>query len=339
MVGLLSAVLVSLLLILQGNLARQRQELVGVLQSAPARTLSVTYRGEGFGPSLVGALAELDVVEYVVGLGAGRDARNASLPSREPVVLRPALAVGWDVEAFSASPSGLGGSAITIGGASERLGLRQGIGAVQLASGVQWNVAAEVVVPDGYPIAGPAILVPATASERLETIVVRVRSTSYLDDVRAVVIAAASGADGSAIQITESQSLTEASARLTQLGRDQDRTLTVGAIGISVGLNAALGLYVVTARRRDFGRKRALGASSSQILTMTAIGHVAVSLLGSIIGFGVALGVGAWVGIPSPPLLLVTAAISASTGAGLVGILPPALVAASRSPLAELRRP
>ncbi|MFV0307948.1 MAG: FtsX-like permease family protein [Desertimonas sp.] len=340
LVGTVSAVLVALLLALQGSLMRQRQDQVDVLQSPAVRTLMVTYRGGGFAPFFVRVLGELDGVEYVVGLGAGEDVRSAVLDGRDPVVLRHAVTVGWADDVLApADDARPADAAISIGGAVDRLGFRQGVGAVELANGLQRNVTGNVPAPRGFPVGGPALLVPASAGDRLDTVVVRVTSTTYLPIVRSVVLGAATGRVGDEIQVSESESLAAATDRLTSLGAAQDRSLKLGAIAIAVATNGAIGVYVVTTRRRDLGRKRALGASSTQLLAMTVAGHATVTLLGSLVGLVAAVVIGSRAGSAPPSLSLVTAATAASTGAGLLGILPPALVAASRSPLSELRRP
>lgn len=96
---------------------------------------------------------------------------------------------------------------------------------------------------------------------------------------------------------------------------------------------------VVLLRRKDLGRRRALGASRLMIIGLT-VGQVAVlTLLGAGIGAGVASAIMVALGQPVPPWDFHVAVSVALVSASTLLCIVPALWAAQRDPLTELRVP
>ncbi len=103
-----------------------------------------------------------------------------------------------------------------------------------------------------------------------------------------------------------------------------------------VGLN----LYgAVTTRRRDFGRRRALGATRPTIIGLIATQTLLLAALGAALGATVATTL-IWqrTGLP-PDWPFTTAIITLTTLAATTASLPPAIIAAYRDPLTILRVP
>lgn len=92
-------------------------------------------------------------------------------------------------------------------------------------------------------------------------------------------------------------------------------------------------------RRKDYGRRRALGATRSFIvglqLTQTALLVCAGVALGAVVAHGVLMAIGA--PLPGPLFMLATAVLSLASA--LVASLLPAVVASRRDPVTELRVP
>lgn len=92
-------------------------------------------------------------------------------------------------------------------------------------------------------------------------------------------------------------------------------------------------------RRRDIGRRRALGATRATIMTLM-IGQVTVAALTSaIIGAGIGVALLARGDAPIPNLPYITAVVLALTGISAIAAGIPALIASRRDPLSELRVP
>lgn len=117
------------------------------------------------------------------------------------------------------------------------------------------------------------------------------------------------------------------------------RQLMLGVLGGGLVLVSVTVLSAVQGRRRDLGRRRAVGASRSAIVVLvllqTAVAGVMGALVGSVGGVAaVALAAGA-----APPWSFSAGVAVATVLIGLVGAVPPALLAAYRDPVRILRVP
>jgi len=95
----------------------------------------------------------------------------------------------------------------------------------------------------------------------------------------------------------------------------------------------------ITTARRDCGRRRALGASRPDIITLVAVQTVTIAIGGTVAG-SIAGGGIIWRLTSAPPELAFTVAIAvlATLTAGIAAVLP-AMVAAWRDPVSILRVP
>jgi len=133
-------------------------------------------------------------------------------------------------------------------------------------------------------------------------------------------------------------------------GETTARAVQVQVLGafaaVACGL-AAIGLhgllaFVVSARRREFGVRLALGAEPREILAMVARRGARLALLGIAVGGGVAYLAGRWMqsllfGLDPADLLTMTIAIGVSLAMALAGSLLPALRAARTNPTEAIR--
>ena len=96
---------------------------------------------------------------------------------------------------------------------------------------------------------------------------------------------------------------------------------------------------LVLLRRKEFGRRRALGASQRLIvaLLVAQIGLIAVT--GAVLGSAIALGVLASTGDPLPRFDYVFGLILLAVAVATLASLVPAMAAARREPVRELRVP
>ena len=110
--------------------------------------------------------------------------------------------------------------------------------------------------------------------------------------------------------------------------------LLVSAALVAVNLFA-----LVTMRRKDFGRRRALGASRGLIVALLLAQVLLLAVLGSVLGLGIAYIALNLSGEPQAGVEFAMAVAIAGILAAALAALPPALVAARRDPLHELRVP
>ena len=114
-------------------------------------------------------------------------------------------------------------------------------------------------------------------------------------------------------------------------------SLLVGGIGI---MNIML--VNVTERTREIGLRKALGASSSTVLSQFLIEAVVISIIGGALGIlvaiGMATGAGKLAGItPAFTLNSILIAVGVSAGVGIVFGIAPAIKAARKRPIQALK--
>ena len=116
------------------------------------------------------------------------------------------------------------------------------------------------------------------------------------------------------------------------------RTLLLGVLGGGALLVAIVTLADVLVRRKDLGRRRALGATRGAILFLVVLRTLAPALLGAALGVAAGLYATSRLGAMPPwPFTLGTATLALL--AASVAAIPPALYAATRDPVRVLRTP
>lgn len=121
----------------------------------------------------------------------------------------------------------------------------------------------------------------------------------------------------------------------------------LGGFAVLACLLAAVGLhgllaFVVSARKREFGIRLALGAEPREILTLVARRGLLLGIVGVAVGVVVAYFAGRWmesllVGVSPTDATALAIAVGVSIGMTLVGSLLPAIRAAKTSPTEAMR--
>ncbi|UOE43868.1 FtsX-like permease family protein [Agromyces larvae] len=116
-------------------------------------------------------------------------------------------------------------------------------------------------------------------------------------------------------------------------------TLTLGILALTAILVGAILYGIVMLRRKDFGRRRALGASRALIVGLLLTQTALLAATGAIIGSAVAHATLAATGDPQPGWEYTLGVATLATAVGVAAALIPALAAARREPIRELRVP
>jgi putative ABC transport system permease protein len=145
--------------------------------------------------------------------------------------------------------------------------------------------------------------------------------------------------DPTKVKLSTSESLAQLRALVQgQLG-SFGRSLVIVIFALTAVLVAAILYGLVMLRRKDFGRRRALGASQSLIITLLLTQMFVLSTIGTVLGCTfAAIGLIA-TGDPLPGIPFFAAVGILAITTGLAAALLPAVVAARRDPLRELRVP
>jgi len=339
---LVLATMVFAVLVTTGQAAASEAQIVAQIDSAGTRLIVLSDDGgaSGMQPSAPARLAGLSDVSWVIGLGAAVDVTNPALPlgraaSRVLVGVLPPDFVF--VQGRPPRP----GEAVAGVGAAAALNLGPGLGRVQVPG------ADPVGVVGVFQAAGPLanlnniVLIatdPADAGQ-LRYIYVMATDVTVIDRLEYAITTSTPVLNPAALTVeTPSGAIAFRDVIAGRLGAASRQLMAVimavGAVVIAVTVLAA-----TSSRRREFGRRRALGATRSTLVATL----LAQTMIGAIPGIliGVAAGLAT---LHATTGLLPTWRFTAGV-AGLTLLLtlaastPIATLAAHRDPLRILRVP
>lgn len=317
-----------------------------------AGTRSITVRADesaGLTADRVERLSTIEGVDQVTGFGPVVDARNAAVSGGTPVAVREAYGtVGNRVMRAPAQPVSAARTALASEASADTLGLADGTGTVTTDDGEELLVTGRIDVPEHLTELEPLVVVPsslpgdgaaARSDATLTTLVVLARSPSEVTAVTEVVRSMVPRAEPGEVTVETSTALAEIRATVAGELGDHGRGTVLAILAVSAALLAVNLLALVTLRRKDFGRRRALGASRGTIVTLLLTQVTMLAAVGAATGVGAALAALAAAGDPLPDAEFTVAVVVASVLVATVAALGPAVMAAHRDPLHELRVP
>ena len=120
---------------------------------------------------------------------------------------------------------------------------------------------------------------------------------------------------------------------------ESSRQLMLMVLGIGLLLVAITMTGAVNARRRDFGRQRAIGATRSAIVAMVLIQSLMSGAIGAVVGSAAGVAVMWGIAGAAPSLTFTLSVVLLSLLVTIVGAAPPAIAASRRDPVSILRVP
>lgn len=326
-----------------GANAATQDAVLSRLDAAGTRTLTLYATGEqpAFNADLVARIAAYDVVEEVVGLGPVTDVTAAANPDGTKVGMRDAYGTLAGTPLTPGAPvAGLGQVAAN-GAALDALGMPQGHGSLRSVDGPEWLLTRHLELPDYLADNGPTVLHPAEprADAELASLVVVADRPEDLPLVTELVTAELADVPRDGVTMESSQQLADLRAVIDGELTARSRGLVLGVLAAAVAATLLIVWSLALMRRRDFGRRRALGATRSMIVTLLVGQVLLLGAVGALAGAGLGLTLQAVRAQPAPPPAFVTALVVGLTlTAALVSAIPAAW-AAARDPLRELRVP
>ena len=331
-------------LLTTGRTVGAEQSVLGSIDSAGTRSIVVRADAEaGLTATVLDRLANLDGIEWAGAFGQARDVQNAAFPDGTRVPVR--LAWGDDLKKLGIINLPLADqSAVASAAALEQLGMPDDVGGAISNDGQQYAVVGSLAVPDYLRFLEPLVIVPQTESADtapapVSVLVVIAARPDLVAPVSQAVQSVLAVDDVSKVKLSTSESLAQLRALVQgQLG-SFGRNLVIIIFALTAILVAAILYGLVMLRRKDFGRRRALGASQSLIVALLLTQMAVLSVIGAILGSAAAaIGLAA-TGDPLPGWDFFTAVGILAIVTGLAAALIPALAAARRDPLKELRVP
>lgn len=328
-------------LLTSGRSVAAEESVMSRLDSVDTRTIVVRAPADApLDARVVGLIGASPQVEVSLGLGAAQDVKNAALEAAKPVAMRTAyglgLVYGTDL---------VDGEVVASRAAVEVLGFLDGVGAVHLQGAV---LPVQRVRPTPPVLRGtePVLLVARDtptmeddATPDVTTLVVVASSVADVSAVTVMITGVLGDYEPGQITVETSSDLAAISAAVAGDLGEFSRQTVLGVLAVCGMLVAANLFGLVTIRRRDFGRRRALGATRSLIVSLLLTQVVLLAVAGATVGSALAVGALAVTGGIRPSWTYVMAIGVLAVVTAIVAALAPALVAARRDPLRELRVP
>ncbi len=343
MLAVVVAAAVGSILATTGQTVRAEQDVLAKIDEAGTRLIVATDTDGSarIPPDAVAQIAALSKVEWVFGVGFARDGSNAAIGAGG---LPAAVRTMWgdlpdviDVNGRLPHP----GEALTGTIAAETLGLALPVGGIDTGD-TQISVVGGFVAHDPLDGLNTSLLAAPENHSNTETLRTVYVLAQVPDDVAALAdaVAAVLGADDPfAVSLTTSETLADVRAAVAgELGRFS-RSLIAAVLAAGLILIALIVYTSVTARRQDFGRRRALGARRGTITGLVVTQTLIVTTIG--IAIGAAAGTALtfrWTTEPPDHTFVAAIAVLTLLAAGIAAT-PPAVIAAWRDPVHVLRVP
>lgn len=335
------AALIFAVLLTSGRTVAAEQQVLTSIDAAGTR--SITIRADeaaGLTASVLDRLAVVEGIEWVGAFSGSVDGSNDLVPGGARVPVR--YAYGSGPNAISGTAAHSEGAIFASPTALHHLGLPFGVGTVALTTGLTYGVHGTIDVPDFLVPLEPLALIPHPAhsgDETVSIVVIVATSSEMVAPVSEAAMSVLGAEDPSRVSLATSDALVQLSALVGEQLASFSRGLILALLGLMGGLLAAILFGLVLLRRKDFGRRRALGASRAFIATMLVVQTACTSVVGTALGLGSAVGVLTVSGdpLPGPAFMLALCVLTVATAS--VAALVPGYAASRRDPLVELRVP
>lgn len=316
-----------------------------VLQSIDSvGTRSIVIRADedaGLTSSFLDRISGIEGISSSVAFGPAGDVRNLAIPGGAKVSSR---------SAYGESLAMLGIASMTPGqawashGALDALGMPVPAGAVVSDSTLDTHaIVGEFKSTQYLNFMNPIVVVPETIGDRIEVplaiVVVVAASPSLVTGVKAATQSLLDVQDPSKVRMETSQELADLRALVQEQLGLLGHSLVLGVLALTSLLIAAILFGMVMLRRRDFGRRRALGATRTLIVALVLTQTFCTSLLGALSGSAIGTTVLRASNDPIPGFSYILSVATLGVVVGLGASVLPAVLASRRDPIKELRVP
>lgn len=324
-----------------GQTVAIERDVLSRIDDAGTRTIVVEdVDGQAdLGDGVVDRINALPDVDWAIGLGIASDVRPKGLEGASAVPIRPlfgALPGSVKMSRWNPVPR----TALVGVDAIGLLGLETAAGPVELAGdGFEIGVVGWLDADPPLDFLNRSLVTVPREKDEVIRIIGLVSSAERVSEVRDAIESLLDPADPTSITIQTSDSLVQVRAAVQGELGTFGRNIVFGALTAGLVLTALNVLGATTARRRDFGRRRALGASRLDIAALVTTQTAATATMGAAVGAVVGtVIVESLIGsMPQADFTVAVAVLAVITSS--FAALPPALIAAFRDPVRVLRVP
>ncbi|WP_258059858.1 FtsX-like permease family protein [Rathayibacter sp. AY1A7] len=326
-----------------GRTVAAEQQVLGSIDSAGTR--SITVRADntaGITSNVLDRIGRLDGIEWAGAFSSAIDATNTLIPDGTRVPAR--FAYGPNIDTLGISPNSPipGELAYASPTALAQLGLVDRVGAITLTTGASYGVAGTLTAPDFLNQLQPLLLIPQpepVGTEPVSVVVVIAERPDLVAPLSDAVVSVLAADDPLKVQVETSENLAELRALIADQLGSFSRGLVLALLALTGTLVAILLYGLVVMRRKDYGRRRALGATRSLIVFLLLAQTAILATIGVIVGFIAATAILVASSSPLPSFAFTAALSTLSILTALLAALLPAALASRREPIKELRVP
>lgn len=319
-----------------GRSVSAEAQVLAQIDRAGTRSIVVTS-DTGIDPTALERVQRLSGIEWAIGVGRAADTRNSGNPGSNPAAVRALFGDAPSQLHFDSRQPGPG--EVVVGGEAQReLGMIYPMGGVS-GGADQFAVIGSFHTVEPIAFLNRTLLRQPSAGDDIWAIYIVVSTPEMVRPVASAVVMSLALEDPGSAEIQTSEVLVEVRTAVRgELGRF-GRDLVTQVLGAALVLTALAVYGGVNNRRRDFGRRRALGSARSGILILVATQTMAASMTGALLGSATTAAVLWQASGQLPDLRFTVSVVVLAVTAAQVAAVPPALVAAYRDPVRVLRVP
>ena len=338
-VATLIAILCSAVLVTSGRAYAARDAVNTSIDDAGFRSITVEASTDsGLTVQHLYPLNSASSVESIMAFGDSTPVSNPAVPNSVRVDLRTMYLFG---ETAADSTTDVVSGARVSKVALDTLNLDVPAGELQSSSGTSYPVIGLFDTPAAFAALEPLVVhaVPTAGSETVRQAIIVVDEPAHVEDVVSLTSSLLQGLQSNDVVIQASTEFANLQAIVDTRLSGEAQLTTLAVFAIASGIVALTLFTFALMKRRDFGRRRALGASR-RLLIALQIGQVTLlATLGALIGtFGTVLSM-RLLDLPVPNWSFLAAlAWCAICVAALASVIP-AVFASRFDPATELRIP
>jgi len=329
-------------LLTTGRTVAVERNVLAVVDDAGTRSIQVRAEDEaGLSSDVLNRLHGISGIEWAVGFSSAKDATNALVPEGIKVPVRYMYSIDA-IRIGVSQPTPESGDWIYASSlALDQFGFVDRVGAVTISDGTSAPIARPLSVPDYLSAFEPLSVIPRPVAppERINVLVVVAADPQSVMAVAETVSSLLAVEDPSKVTVQTSQALADLRASIQYQLSSSSRVLVLGLVAVMAIVVGAILFGLVMMRRKDFGRRRALGATRGFIVMLLLVQTALLALSGSAAGVAAAYIISLSLRLPLPDGEFALALAVATCVAAVAAALVPATVASRREPIRELRVP
>lgn len=340
---LMLAGMVTAVMFTTGRTVAAEQQVLSAIDQAGTRTIQVRAEDDaGLTAGVLDRIAHIDGVEWAAVFSSATDATNAVNTDGLRVPVRYAYSLDFSLLKIPAHVALPGHTGFASAIALDQLGLPDDAGALALHSGEVVTVGGRLDVPEFAARFEPLVLIPVaafTGDEAANILLVIAESPELVAPVAAATLSVLAVEDPTRISVEVSRELAELRSLIESELGSFSRGLVLALLATTGVLVAAILYGLVMMRRKDFGRRRALGASRGFIVALLLTQTALLAVAGVSAGAGLSTLALIALGDPLPGSSFTAGVGVLAMVTAVTAALVPAIEASRRDPIVELRVP